>query len=320
MKLSHANVSIDLDGIACYHAIHAIDGPADPTAIYDVALPRFLDCVEAHGIRATLFVIASDLAHEGVAEALRGAHERGHEVASHSFAHPYGLRRWSDEAIREDLEAADRAIEDATGARPSGFRTPGYNIDDRLLGFILERGYRYDSSVFACPPYYFAKAAVMGAMALAGTPSRSSMTHPAALLAPLQPYRPSRASFARPAPRAGEGLPIWEIPMGVVRGVRFPVIGTSIGALSPRAAALLGRALLKGQPTIQLEFHGIDFLDRHDDAISDALADRQPDARRALASKLDAYHALFDAVGLARSWVTLDGLCDVLDAREGAQA
>lgn len=317
MRVRHANVSVDLDGIACYHAIHSLDAPADPTAIYDVALPRFLDCVEAHGIRATLFVIASDLAHAGVAHALRDAVARGHEVASHSFAHPYALRRWSDDAIRDDLRAADDAIEAATGVRPRGFRTPGYNIDDRLLRFLIERDYRYDSSVFACPPYYAAKGAVMAAMALRGTPSKSSMTHPAALLAPLQPYRPSRRSFARPG-RGPDAHPIWEIPMGVVRGVRVPVIGTSIGALSEGAAGLLGRALLAGQAAVQLEFHGIDFLDRHDRAVSDALAEKQPDVRRAVADKWAAYDALFRVVGRAREWVTLDQLCDVLDANERA--
>ncbi len=47
-----ANVSIDLDGLGCYHAIHGLADHADPTAIYRVALPRFLDLMASLGIEA----------------------------------------------------------------------------------------------------------------------------------------------------------------------------------------------------------------------------------------------------------------------------
>lgn len=312
-RLRLANISIDLDGLGHYHAIHGLDAAADPTAIYDVALPRFLDCVEAHGARATLFVITSDLAHPGVAAALRDAVGRGHEVASHSHRHFYDLRRRDDATIDAELDDAAAAIERHLGLRPAGFRTPGYNVDNALLLRLADRGYRYDSSVFACPPYYAAKAAVMAALALRGTPSRSSMTHPAALIAPLQPYRPSRRSFARPG-RGADRLPIWEIPMGVVRGVRFPVIGTSIGALPPLAAAALGRALMVGQDTVQLEFHGIDFMDHTDAAVTAALVARQPDVRKPWRDKQTSFDALFETIGRRRSWTTLARLCDALDA------
>lgn len=309
-----ANISIDLDGIAHYHAIHGLDGEADPTAIYDVALPRFLACVEAHGARATLFVITSDLAHAGVADALRDAVARGHEVASHSHRHYYDLRHRDDATIDRELDESAEALEFHLGIRPAGFRTPGYNIDNALLRRLVDRGYRYDSSVFACPPYYAAKGAVMAALALRGTPSRSSMTHPAALIAPLQPYRPSGRTFARPG-RGADQLPIWEIPMGVVRGVRIPVIGTSIGALPPAGATALGRALMLGQNTVQLEFHGIDFMDYRDSAISEELTARQPDVRKDWRRKQASFDALFSAVGRRRSWRTLAQLCDALDGR-----
>lgn len=308
-----ANISIDLDGIGCYHAIHRLDAPAHPTAIYDVALPRFLRCVEAHGARATLFVITSDLAHPGVADALRDAVARGHEVASHSHRHYYDLRHRDDATLDAELDDAADTLEHHLGVRPVGFRTPGYNVDDRILTALVKRGYRYDSSVFACPPYYLAKGAVMTAMAALNRPSGSSMTHPGALIAPLQPYRPSARSFARPG-RGTSRLPIWEFPMGVVRGLRVPVIGTSIGALAPRAAHALAEALLWRQPVTQLEFHGIDFMDDSDAAISAALARRQPDVRRAWRTKQRAYDAVFETIGRARRWSTLAELCDQLDA------
>lgn len=308
-----ANVSIDLDGLGCYHTIHSIDRPADPTAIYEVALPRFLALCDEFGVRATLFVIASDLAHDTVVAALREAQAAGHEVASHSFGHAYNLRSLPWDQVLTDFDRAEQAFAEALGARPVGFRAPGYNVDTRLVQLLAQRGYRYDSSVFACPPYYAAKGAVMAAMALRGTPSGSAMTRAEALLAPIQPYRPSRSDFWRRA-GAPDALPLWELPVGVVRGSRVPVIGTTLGALPPRGAAALYYAHALGQRLVELEFHGIDFLDARDACIDPALAARQPDVRRAVDAKFAAYRGYFEPMTRQRTVLTLAALCDRLDA------
>ena len=84
-----ANVSVDLDGLRCYHEIHSIGQVADPLAIYTVALPRFLELFEETGVRATFFVIAADLEHEKIAAAARRIRDAGHEVASHTYRHAY---------------------------------------------------------------------------------------------------------------------------------------------------------------------------------------------------------------------------------------
>lgn len=315
-RVRFANVSIDLDGLGCYHAIHGLDAPADPTAIYRVAMPRFLELFEALGVRATFFVITADLAHSEAVDALGAALEAGHEVASHTHHHPYDLRGWNETRIAEEIALASDTIQRHLGLRPVGFRTPGYNVDTRILRILAEQGYRYDSSVFPCPPYYAAKGAVMAAMAAVGRPSGSSMTHPAALLAPLQPYRPSRIQFHR---RAGDdlALPLWEIPVGVVPVARVPVIGTSVGALHPAAARALAATFGAGQPTLQFEMHGIDLMDRDDDAITPALAARQPDVRRSWTAKRDAFAALIETMGRTRPLVTLAEGADALtDAEE----
>lgn len=310
------NLSIDLDGLGCYHEIHGLPEPADPTAIYRVALPRFRAFCRELGARATLFVIASDLDHPEVVDALREAVDEGHEVASHTMRHPYNLREWSERSVAAEIIAAEDAIEAAVGTRPVGFRTPGYNVDTRILRILAERGYRYDSSVFPCPPYYLAKGAVMAVMAAVGRPSGSSMTHPAALRAPLQPYRPSRYDFSRPGDRK-HSLPLWEIPVGVTPWTRVPVIGTSIGGLPPVGARALGRSFKAGQRTLQVEFHGVDFMDRNDSGVLPSLAARQPDLRRAWTKKRDSYLAFFDVVARGASMITLAELADRLDAEAG---
>ena len=314
--LRFANVSIDLDGLGCYHSIHRLDAAADPTVMYTVALPRFFELFDRTSVRATLFVIASDLRHEEVVSALREAVARGHEVASHTFGHPYDLRRWNETRIAREIERASDMIRDTVGVRPVGFRTPGYNVDTRIVRILSEQGYRYDSSVFPCPPYYAAKGAVMAAMAVAGRPSGSDMTHPAALSAPLQPYRPSRFNFARRGDRK-HSLPIWEFPIGVLRGARVPVIGTTVGALGPRGARAFAKAFRVGQRALQFELHGIDMLDAHDAAIAPELAARQPDVRRSWNAKGAAYEAFISELGTTHPWMTLADAARELDRAAG---
>lgn len=314
--LRFANVSVDLDGLGCYHRIHGLDAEADPTAIYKVAMPRFLALFDAVGVQATFFVIARDLQYPSVVAALFEALSQGHEVASHTYHHPYDLRHWTDRRIREEIQLATHSISDALDIRPVGFRTPGYNVDTRILRMLAEEGYRYDSSVFPSPLYYAAKGAVMAGMSLVGKPSGSSMTHPASLTAPLQPYRPSRWDFSRPGDRK-HSLPLWEFPVGVLPGPRLPVIGTSVGALSPKMAARLVRWFELRQPALQFEMHGIDMMDDQDAAILPALAARQPDVRRSWTAKRDAYHAFMKRVQDKTPFATLLEATDALDAIAG---
>ena len=136
----------------------------------------------------------------------------------------------------------------------------------------------------------------MTGMMLAGRPSGSAMTKAQALAAPLQPYRPSRWGFHKPGTRK-HSLPLWEIPVGVTPGVRMPVIGTNVGMLSPFGARTLYKCFKIGQTTLQFEMHGIDLLDKDDEAVIPALAAKQPDVRRPWPKKRAAYQAFLGAHG-----------------------
>ncbi len=310
------NVSIDIDGLACYHRIHGVAGAADPTLMYSTAMPRFLDMCDRLDIRATLFVIASDLEHGRAVELLRDAIERGHEVASHSYHHPYNLSEWPQTSIGDEIDRASEAIIDTLGVRPRGFRAPGYNIDTRILRILAERGYLYDSSVFPCPYYYVAKAGVMALMAAKGTPSGSSMTRPGAILAPTQPYRPSRHQFYKRGNRK-HSLPMWEIPIGVMKSPQVPVIGTTVGALPGAAVKHYARAFAFGQRTLQFEMHAIDFLDSRDPGLSGKLIARQRDLKRPQQSKIRNYETFLSTLGKTHRFRRLDELARLLDQEAG---
>lgn len=299
----HACVSVDLDGLWCYHEIHGLAPRRDDVdPAYAIGVRRLLDFFDEVGLRATLFAIGRDAENPRHAELLAEAVDRGHEVASHSYGHDYALRHRRIHEIRDDLRRADDAIAAASGVRPCGFRTPGYNVDTRILRICAELGYRYDSSVFPCPPYWLAKAGVMGWLALRGRPSRSSMTSARTLLAPLQPYRPDATAIHIEDPRGQ--LPL-EIPMCVVPGVRFPIIGTSLPLLGERGVSWAMKLVRRShRGLLNLEFHAIDFMDA-DDPGTDALRKTQPDLAVSWTRKARLFRHLFDEVSGPWTFTTL---------------
>lgn len=254
---------------------------------YDVAIERALSFAREHALPLTLFAVGDDLAREPNAERLRKAAVSGHQVESHSMSHRYDLSRAPYGEILAELRASFDRIADVTGRRPEGFRAPGYTLSDAVLDALDDVGASFDSSVFPCPAYYTAKAVVMGAMKARGRSSASILGSPSVMLAPTEPYLP-----ARPWTRAG-GARLVEIPMRVTRGLRLPVIGTSL-ALAGEVGA---RALIAACGRVDawnLELHAMDFLGA-EDGLAD-LVPHQPELRRPLARRLGALHATVESL------------------------
>lgn len=135
---------------------HILDLPAAPETESWDALPsrvemnflRLLDLIEGGGARATCFFlgwVARRFPH-----LVRAAADRGHEVASHSYAHRLVYTMTPAEFFRDAL-LARHVIEDAAGLPVSGYRAPGFSFTGRTPWFfekLAEAGYVYDSSVF----------------------------------------------------------------------------------------------------------------------------------------------------------------------------
>lgn len=277
-----AALSVDLDEIPCYAAIHGLQVPsASEHAIYDHAVARLEALFGDERVPATFFAIGSDLGREQNRAALKRLQAAGHEIASHSQSHLYDLTRRDDATIEREIVRAEESIERATGERPVGFRAPGYTITDQVLGHLSRRGYLYDSSVFPCPAYYGLKVSAISAIALAGRTSRSVVDHPRVLTAPANPYR-----IGDRYERRGDGL--LELPIGVTRGARLPYIGTFVTP-SPLVAKAL-TAQVVGRPLVNLELHGIDLSDARADGLG-WLAPHQLDLRRSAAQKEAALRA-----------------------------
>ena len=286
-----ASISVDLDPVECYYRIHALEGAPLPDAeerfaVLRRCLPRFRDLFARHGVQATFFVVARDLTEDQAGRALLAALARdGHELANHSYSHPYDLVRLAPGVIAREIDHAHDDIAACAGAAPVGFRAPGYEVSAEVIDLLRARHYRYDSSAFPSVPYYSAKAAVMGVMRVRGRKSGSILGSPRIMTAPRHPYRPSAG-----APYRAGALDIVELPMAVTPLLRLPVIGTSLIAAPEWIRRRLVAAAL-GEPFFNLELHGIDLCDAVADQIPSALVARQPDLRRPLAFKLAALDA-----------------------------
>ena len=108
-----------------------------------VGVPRVLELLDRHGIRATFFVPGHTA--ESFPHATESILKRGHEIAHHSYAHidPSGQTR--------DEEAADmeRALDvhERFGVKPLGYRSPSADLSGSTLELVEAHGFVYDSSL-----------------------------------------------------------------------------------------------------------------------------------------------------------------------------
>jgi len=109
---------------------------------------RLLDIFEEFGVRSTFFVLG--WVAERYPELVRTIANRGHEVASHGYAHRL-IYDQTPAAFRSDVRRAKQLLEDASGRQVLGYRAPSYSITPRslwALDVLLEQGYEYDASIF----------------------------------------------------------------------------------------------------------------------------------------------------------------------------
>jgi peptidoglycan/xylan/chitin deacetylase (PgdA/CDA1 family) len=288
------SVSVDLDAVECYFRIYALPGTPPEAARFAVlrrCLPRFAELFARHDVRATFFVVGRDLEQDPEGRArLADLARAGHELANHSYTHPYHLVRLDRTGIADEIDRAHQAVGACAGRAPVGFRAPGYATTAALVDLLCERRYLYDSSAFPAVPYYLAKAAVMGALRLTGRRSGSLLDSPRVLLAPRAPYRPRPQAVYRRGDQHPDALPILELPMAVTPGLRIPVYGSAL-ILAPEWLRRRLVAAALAAPFFNLELHGIDLADADADGIPAALTSRQRDLRVPLARKLEALDA-----------------------------
>ena len=136
---------------------HILDLPSTPPIDEWDALPsrveanflKLLDMVGEH--RVTCFFLG--WVARRFPRLVKEAHRRGHEVASHGYAHRL-VYQLSPAEFLEDAVTSKQIIEDAAGRAVLGYRSSGFSVTAATPWFfdqLLAAGFRYDSSVFPAP-------------------------------------------------------------------------------------------------------------------------------------------------------------------------
>jgi peptidoglycan/xylan/chitin deacetylase (PgdA/CDA1 family) len=106
-------------------------------------LPRIVALLQRRGLDASFFVPGHTAGTypETVPMILEGGHEVGH----HGHIH---LRtdKVSTAEQREELELGLEALEAAGAPRPSGYRSPAWELTPETMRMLIEAGFKYDSS------------------------------------------------------------------------------------------------------------------------------------------------------------------------------
>jgi len=137
-----------------YFHPNALDAAVSPTTwsslpprVEDNTL-RLLDLLDDARVSATFFVLGwvAERWPRLVGEIAR----RGHEIASHGYAHRLVYRQDRPQ-FRADVARGKAVLEDQLGASVAGFRAASYSIVASTLwalDVLIEEGFRYDSSIF----------------------------------------------------------------------------------------------------------------------------------------------------------------------------
>jgi peptidoglycan/xylan/chitin deacetylase (PgdA/CDA1 family) len=114
---------------------------------------RVLRLLDKHGLRTTFFVPG----HTALAfpDSVRAAIGAGHEIGHHGFVHER-ITELTPEREHEVLKIGIDILSDLTGRRPIGYRSPSWEFTSHTIDYLLEEGFRYDSSLMASDyvPYW----------------------------------------------------------------------------------------------------------------------------------------------------------------------
>ena len=223
-----AAFTVDLED--WYQSTVDFDAPIGERVVENV--DRLLAMLDPNRVKATFFVqglVARR--HPGLIQRLVA---EGHEIQSHAHTHR-PLDRMDRRALEQELDAARKSVEDASGVRVTAFRAPDFSIVEGnlwALEVLAANGFLVDSSVF---------------------PVRTRR------------YGVSGWSLAPQRLRFTDGLELLEVPVAVASwgSVRLPVAGGGYFRLLPLPMLTRGlnSCIAEGRPAV-VYCHPYEFNER----------------------------------------------------------
>ncbi len=295
-------ISVDLDSV--YHYLDARGytpkACTNINAVYDEAVPRFLDIFDRYGVKATFFVVGADALKTSNKYRIKEILQRGHEVANHTMNHHAHFYNFTYKEKKNEIIEADKVLSDIVGERIKGFRAPGWGIDLDTLKVLKSIQYDYDSSVF--PSKLVLLLSFFNWVMNKGRLGRGMGSSADAALSPKLPYFPSEKAIWK---RGKDG--VLELPLSVLPLIQFPFLGTVLymfgGAffdVSLRYFNMFRRPLL-------YELHGIELVDFYA-CINDERLKVKPGFSKPLNEKIALYNFMLTRFSKHYDFLTLRDL------------
>ena len=297
-------LNIDMDPIDHYLRARSYEPRAvtNLNAVYDDALPRFLDIFDRYKAKVTFFIVGKDAACPRNQPRIREIVTRGHEVANHTYSHFQRFQHLNTEEQRKEIDEAGKQIEDVAQTRVIGFRAPGWGISEHTLDVLEELDYRYDSSVF--PSRLLTGIASVNWLLNRGRLARTLGGSHQVGQAHKLPYHPAPGALWKRGARR-----ILELPMAVLPGVELPFLGTVSFLLGRGFFRASFRYLARFDRPVVYGLHGIELVDYHT-MIQDDRLKVKAGLGKPLAEKLSLYALMLSCFRQRYTFVTMRDLAD----------
>jgi peptidoglycan/xylan/chitin deacetylase (PgdA/CDA1 family) len=109
-------------------------------------VPRILDLLGREGIKGTFYIPGHTI--ESYPDLCRRIVDEGHEVGHHGYLHESPVHLTPEEE-RRVLERGLEACDTVLNLRPTGYRSPAWDLSASSVDLLLEYGFEYDSSMMA---------------------------------------------------------------------------------------------------------------------------------------------------------------------------
>lgn len=115
----------------------------------DGPINYLLDTFDQQKIKATFFWVGRWIKQNP--QLVKETCRRGHELACHTLNHRL-LYHLSPRELRKEIIEAKHLLEDTAGVEVLGFRAPSFSITRDSIPYLVEAGYKYDSSLLEGNP------------------------------------------------------------------------------------------------------------------------------------------------------------------------
>jgi peptidoglycan-N-acetylglucosamine deacetylase len=302
----YACIALDYEDIKHLYRTLNLGAQGGEGVAYGVIADRFLEILDRHGVKATLFVVGEDFLDANNRRGLRRFVAAGHEVANHTMTHPFGMRRMSHVDKVREITQAQKILEDITGRPVVGYKAPAHDIDAEVIDILEQQGFLYDASVY--PSVFNPLLNVCYRIFGGGRPLGLGVWQ--CSFAPNRPYR--------------VGYPFWrsgtrrlvEFPISQLPGVRFPFYATPMFVTGVGIFRLTFE-WVRHMRFVTFVFHSFDLFGEDDGGFVPALRS-YPALRRPIAERLEMVDLAIGA--LARHFrtvtysevVTDPAICDAI--------